>query len=72
MSKKRRIHCRNVLVENIWRDERNAETRAPILRISRDAMVENLRIRNLNARFVGHKCDMIVNHGICEPIITEV
>ncbi len=66
------IHCRNVLVENVWRDERNAETRAPILRISRDAMVENLRVRNLNARFVGHKCDMIVNHGICEPIITEV
>jgi len=65
------VLCKNVLVENVWRNERNAHTRAATLRISRDATVENLQIRNLHARFVGQRCDMIVNHGGGEITVTD-
>lgn len=65
------IHCRNVLVENVWRNERNAHTRAATLRISRDAVVENLQVRSLHARFVGQECDAIVNHGGGEITVAD-
>ena len=55
------INCRNALVENIYRNERNATTKAPTVRISAGANVENLVVRNVNARFDGEERPMIEN-----------
>ena len=63
-------YCRNVLIENVYRNERNAETVAPTVRISETAVVENLRLSNVNGRFVGEACELIENKGDCSPILS--
>jgi hypothetical protein len=64
------IHCRNVLVENVYRKERNTETKAPTVRISETAVVESLRLSNVNGRFVGEPCALLENKGDCEPLLS--
>lgn len=49
------ITCRNVTVENVYRNEKNPETKAPTIRISEKVSAENLRIRNINESFVGER-----------------
>ena len=41
------IHCRNVLVENVYRRERNTETEVPTIRIDETVKHEDLCFRNI-------------------------
>ena len=41
------IRCRNVTVENVYRNERNLKTKAPTVRIDSDVQAENLVIKNI-------------------------
>ena len=42
------IVCRNVTIENIYRNERNIHTKAPTVRISENVQASNLCIKNIN------------------------
>ncbi|MBE6929472.1 MAG: hypothetical protein E7463_04260 [Ruminococcaceae bacterium] len=59
------ISCRNVLVENIWRCERNPETKGPTVRIGENVNAENLRIRNIHETFAGEPVPTVENLGGC-------
>lgn len=55
------IHCRNVLVENVYRKERNTETKAPTVRISPNVEMENLTLRNICQEFAGEEIPVLEN-----------
>ena len=57
------IVCRNVTVENIYRNERNPDTQAPTIRISEDVVAQNLQIRNIHNSFVGEALEAIENRS---------
>lgn len=55
------IVCRNVLIENIYRKERNPETQAPTVRISENVTAQNLKIRGIHNTFVGEAAAAVEN-----------
>ena len=57
------IVCRNVTVENVYRNERNVHTEAPTVRISENVIAENLQIKNINNTFVGTPLESIENNS---------
>ena len=57
------IVCRNVTVENVYRNERNIHTKAPTVRISEGVTAENLQIRNVKNTFVGAPLVSIENNS---------
>ena len=59
----RGIVCRNVKIENIYRNERNPDTQAPTVRIDRDVTAQNLQIRCLHNTFVGQTAESIENNS---------
>ncbi len=59
-------HCRNIIVEKIYRHETNKDTEAPTVRISERANVENLTIRNIYQDTPGRNIAVISNEAGCE------
>lgn len=57
------IVCRNVTVENVYRNERNIHTKAPTVRISEGVTAENLQIKNVKNTFVGAPLVSIENNS---------
>ena len=57
------ITCRNVTIENIYRNERNARTQSPTVRIGENVTAENLRIGRIFESFAGKKAETIENHS---------
>ena len=57
------IVCRNVTVENVYRNERNVHTKAPTVRISENVIAEKLQIKNINNTFVGTPLESIENNS---------
>ena len=57
------IVCRNVTIENIYRNERNPDTQAPTVRISKNVVAQDLKIRNIHNTFVGYKAESIENNS---------
>ena len=57
------IVCRNVTIENVYRNERNPDTQAPTIRISEDVVAQNLQIRNVHNTFVGEAVEAIENRS---------
>lgn len=47
------IICKNVTVENVYRNERNVHTKAPTVRISENVTAENLQIKNIRNTVTG-------------------
>ena len=57
------IICRNVTVENVYRNERNPDTQAPTIRISEDVIAQNLQIRNVHNTFIGEAIESVENRS---------
>lgn len=57
------IECRNVTIENVYRNERNARTQSPTVRIGENVRAENLRIGRIFESFVGEAAETIENHS---------
>lgn len=57
------IRCRNITVENIYRNERNIHTKAPTMRISENVDAENLQIKNVNNTFIGAPLASVEDHS---------
>ena len=53
------VNCKNVLIENVYRKEKNSTTHAPLLRLNRDANLENVVVRN------------VVSEGVSDPPLFE-
>ena len=49
------IHARNVTVEHVFRKERNPDSNAPTIRISKDADIQGLIIRDIRQEFAGEE-----------------
>ena len=60
------INCRNVLVENVYRNERNLETIAPTIRISENVSAENICFKNINETFCKETLTTVENNSDCE------
>ena len=57
------VNVKNVLIENVYRNERNLDTQAPTIRISERVHATNLRIKNLNETFHGNTLTSIENNS---------
>ena len=57
------IECRNVTIENVYRNERNPRTQSPTVRIGENVRAENLRIGRIFESFVGEAAETIENHS---------
>ena len=57
------IICRNVTVENVYRNERSIRTKAPTVRISENVVAENLQFKNINNVFTGESLTSIENNS---------
>ena len=57
------IVCKNVTVENVFRNERNLHTKAPTVRIDKQVIAHNLRIKNIKNTFVGAQATSIENNS---------
>lgn len=60
------VNCRNVLIEKVYRKECNAETKAPTLKVSKDAHLENFAFRDCFENDCKEKYPTIVNETECE------
>lgn len=60
------VNCKNVLIEKIYRNECNAETKAPTLKVSRDAHLENFTFRDCFENYCNEKYPSVVNETGCE------
>jgi 23S rRNA G2069 N7-methylase RlmK/C1962 C5-methylase RlmI len=65
------IVCRNVTVENVYRNERNVTTKAPTVRISENVQAENLQIKNIHNTFAGDTLVSVENNSDQAEIILE-
>jgi hypothetical protein len=65
------IVCKNVTVENIYRSERNIHTKAPTVRISKNVLASNLRLKNIINTFVGEALVSVENNSDQAEIILE-
>ena len=57
------IVCRNVMVENVYRNERNIHTKAPTVRISENVQARNLCLKNIHNTFMGELQTSIENNS---------
>ena len=57
------IRCRNVTVENVYRNERNPKTKAPTVRIDSDVQAENLVIKNICHLHAAQTLDSVENNS---------
>ncbi len=55
------INCRNVTVENVYRNERNMFTKAPTVRIDENVSADNLQIKNIHNIFAGEELESVEN-----------
>ena len=55
----RGINCRNVTVENVFRNERNPYTKAPTVRIDDNVVAHNLQIGKINETWIGEPLQSI-------------
>ena len=55
------IICRNITVENVYRNERNIYTKAPTVRISENVQASNLYLRNIHNTFTSELQTSIEN-----------
>jgi len=60
------VNCKNVLIEKIYRNECNEETKAPTLKVSKDAHLENFKFRDCFENYCREKYPTIVNETDCE------
>ena len=65
------IVCKNVTVENVYRNERNIHTKAPTVRISKNVLASNLRLKNIINTFVGEALVSVENNSDQAEIILE-
>lgn len=65
------IVCRNVTIENVYRNERNPDVTAPTVRISEDVVAENLQIRNIHNTFIGEPLNSIENRSATVELISQ-
>ncbi len=65
------INCRNISIENVYRVERNATTKAPTIRISEKVNAKNIRIKNINGSFIAEPLRMIENDSELAEIIVD-
>lgn len=64
------INCRNIMIENIYRNERNSHTIAPTVRISENVYVKNLILKNICSVFAGEPLASLENNSeYAEPVI---
>ena len=57
------IVCKNVTVENVYRNERNLQTKAPTVRIDKNVTAQNLKIQNIINTFIGEQLPSIENNS---------
>ena len=57
------IICRNITVENVYRNERNIYTKAPTVRISENVQASNLCLRNIHNTFTSELQTSIENNS---------
>jgi len=57
------IVCRNVTIENVYRNERNIYTKAPTVRISENVQARNLCFKNIHNTFMGELQTSIENNS---------
>lgn len=57
------VNCRNVTIENVYRNERCSYTKAPTIRISENVSAENLVIKNIHNTFVYNELQSIENNS---------
>ena len=57
------IVCRNVMVENVYRNERNVHTKAPTVRISENVQASNLCLKNIHNTFMGESQTSVENNS---------
>ena len=55
------IHAKNVIVERVFRKERNPDTAAPTVRISAGADVQDLTVRDIVQAFSGPEIPPVVD-----------
>ncbi len=60
------VHCKNVLIEKIFRKECCPETKAPTLKVSKGAILENFICRDCFETYSGEECPTIVNESDCD------
>ena len=65
------VNCKNVLIENVYRHERNLETKAPTIQIDKNVTAENLKFRNIVNIFDGEELEMIQNNSDCEYTLEQ-
>lgn len=64
------INCRNVTVENVYRNERNPYTVAPTVRIDENVHADNFALKNICNTFVGEPLASVENNSeYVEPLI---
>lgn len=59
------------MIENVYRKELSQTTYAPTIRISKNANIKHLRIRNIHQEFVGDYIECIENKGNVEDMKVE-
>lgn len=57
------IICRNITVENVYRNERNIYTKAPTVRISENVQASNLCLQNIHNTFMSELQTSIENNS---------
>lgn len=62
------VTARNVVIENLYRNESCRQTHAPTIKISRSAVLEGFKLKNVFESYNGTKCPTIVNETECEVI----
>lgn len=65
------IKCRNVSVENVYRNERNADTKAPTVRISEGVEASNLTFKNIYGTFVGAPLASVENKSDSAEVVIK-
>ncbi len=65
------VNCRNVTIENVYRDERNPDTEAPTVKIDGNVVIDRLTLRNFSQRFAGKEAPLLVNNGSVGKLTEE-
>jgi hypothetical protein len=60
------INCRNVTIENVYRNERNTKTKAPTIRISKNVEMTNLKISDIYNIFYGNEIESIEDNRLTD------
>lgn len=65
------VNCRNVTIENVYRDERNPDTKAPTVQIDENVSIDRLTLRNIRQRFSGEEIPVLVNRGNVGTLVEQ-